>query len=100
MRNDDAISMAAEFHKVIFENDTVRVLRVSMPTGAKAAMHWHPKNFFYPLNDGHMKIEKPDGTQLEIFLKAGEGKENIEGSHLVENNGTGDIDGLQIELKT
>lgn len=47
--SDDAINIAPDLHTVIYEDDKMRVLKVSVPAGATANMHWHPHNINYVL---------------------------------------------------
>lgn len=95
---DDAVTVAPQFHKIVFANESVRVLEVVVPAGAKTKMHWHPKNIFYPLSDGTLRITKQDGSTTDVPLVSGTIKNNEEGMHMVENAGQEPIAGLQIEF--
>ena len=96
---DDAINIAPHFHEVIFEDDAMRVLKVTVNPGDAAEMHWHPRNINYVLSGGRLRFEKPDGSSVIVDL----GEEQVtsagDGSHMVENVGSGTVQTIQVELK-
>ncbi len=96
---DDAVSIAPHLHKVIFENDKMRVLRVTVRPGDKANMHWHPENINYILSSGRLRFIKPDGTVADVDLEEGQVTSSPEISHAVENIGTNEVQTIQVELK-
>ena len=53
----DAVSAAPKNHKVVFENDRLRVLEVTLESGEEEALHHHrwPSVFVF---------DQPDGTTL------------------------------------
>ena len=95
----DAVTIAPDLHKVIFENDKVRVLDVVVPPGAHADMHWHPENVGYVVASGKLKFTKPDGTSVEVELKGGQVTNAGENSHIVDNIGETTAHVVQVELK-
>jgi quercetin dioxygenase-like cupin family protein len=48
--SDDAVNIAPDVHHIIYEDDMVRVLKVSMQPGGSTEMHWHPRNINYILS--------------------------------------------------
>ncbi len=64
----DAVQAAPNSHKVIFENEFVRVLEVTMPApGATEPMHHHRwPSFFLDWDTGgrtpHIRYHRPDGS--------------------------------------
>jgi quercetin dioxygenase-like cupin family protein len=96
---EDAITIAPNLHKVIFENDKLRVLKVTVAPGAKAAMHWHPENINYILTPGKLRFAKPDGTSVEVDLAEGQVTNSGAGSHAVENISDSEVQTIQVELK-
>src|ERR1035438_10428973 len=50
-----------ETHKVVLDNDQVRVLDVRIQPGQKVAMHSHPANVDYYVSDAKVKVTSPDG---------------------------------------
>lgn len=95
---DDAVSAAPEVHRMVFENDSIRVLDVVVPVGYKSPAHWHPKNMGYVLSPGTLRFTLPDGTVKDVELAAGQITQG-EGSHIVENIGSTEVRVLQVEFK-
>ena|SRR3989344_4682342 len=95
----DAVTAAPEFHTVLLDNATFRVLDVRVPPGKKSAMHAHPENVSYVLKGGKMRFTTPDGSRKEIELNAGQVTAPGAGAHMVENTGSTEIHVVQIELK-
>jgi len=96
---DDAVTVAPEAHKVIFENEQIRVLDVIVPPGFKSASHWHPKNMGYVIIPGKLRFTLPDGTVKEVELAKDQVTQG-EGSHVVENIGETEVRVMQIEFKS
>ena len=96
---DDAVSAAPEVHKVIFENETVRVLDVVVPIKYKSASHWHPKNICYVLSSGALRFTLPDGAVKDVQLFGNQVTQG-EGFHIVENIGDNEVRVIQIEFKS
>jgi len=95
----DVMKVSPETHKVLLENDQVRVLDARMKPGEKVAMHSHPPNVVYFLTDGKIKITYPDGKTEEREVKAGVAGWSEGVTHAAENVGTTEFHELQIELK-
>src|SRR5947207_1529144 len=78
-QRDDALAsrltsrakVASKQYKVEFENDQVRVLRISYGPGEKTAMHEHPNSVAVFLTDQKAKFTYPDGKSEEVNGKAG-----------------------------
>lgn len=96
----DAVTIAPDLHEVIFENDKIRVLKVTVKPRDKAAMHWHPENINYILASGKLKFTKPDGTVAEVELTEGQVTSSpTASSHEVENVGESEVQTIQVEMK-
>jgi quercetin dioxygenase-like cupin family protein len=96
---DDVVKVAPDSHKVLLENDQVRVLDVRSKPGQKAAMHLHPANVVYFLTDAKFKFTYPDGKSEERESKAGQARWSEAVTHAAGNVGTADVHLVQIELK-
>jgi len=97
---NDAVNIAPHIHSVVFEDDKIRVLKVTVKPGDKAAMHWHPRNMNYILASGKLRFEKPDGTSSDVKLKEGQTTSSPEeSSHAVTNIGDTTVETMQVELK-
>jgi quercetin dioxygenase-like cupin family protein len=92
------LKVAKNAYKFIMENDRVRVLRVQMKPGDKAAMHHHPDHVVYVLKDGKAMLTSSGKTDV-MDLKAGQAMFLKAQSHETENTGKTDIDILVVELK-
>lgn len=97
---DDAVNIAPHLHSVTFEDDKIRVLKVSVKPGDKAEMHWHPRNINYVLSNGTLRFNRPDGTTVHVSLTEGQVTSSpTESSHAVENIGDSIVETIQVELK-
>lgn len=97
--SNDAVNIAPHIHEVAFEDDKVRVLKVTVKPGDKAEMHWHPRNINYITAAGKLKFTKPDGSVAEVDLVEGQVTSANESSHAVENIGDSTVETVQVELK-
>ncbi len=68
---DPAVSEPGHY-KVEFENDQVRVLRITYAAGEEARMHSHPASVAIFLTDGEGVLGFPDGSEREFVNKAGD----------------------------
>lgn len=97
---DDIVKISPEIHKVIFENDQIRMLKVAVPPGATVPMHTNPENINYILKPGTLRLTNPDGSTLDVELTEGQVIPAPVGSHAVENVGSSEVQTICIELKT
>jgi quercetin dioxygenase-like cupin family protein len=94
----DVVSTAPKAVKVLYENDSFRVLEMKFKKGQKLEMHSHPANFVYAVTPMKFKSISRDGKTSVVRMKKGESNFSSRGSeHAVENHTTGVL--LQIELK-
>ncbi|MHC4910291.1 MAG: hypothetical protein ACYTF9_11265, partial [Planctomycetota bacterium] len=66
----DAASLDPSKYKVEFENDQVRVLRVTYGPDEIATMHQHPDSVTVFFDAGRADITYPDGTSGEMSWDA------------------------------
>jgi hypothetical protein len=95
----DPTKVAPEVYKVVVDNPTVRVLRVSLPAGAKAAMHQHPDHLVIPLSADKVKFTGPDGKSTDSALAAESATFMPAGSHTSTNIGSETVDAIVVEFK-
>lgn len=95
---DDAVSVAPEAHKAVFENDSIRVLDVIVPLNYKSVAHWHPKNMCYFLTAGTLRFTSSEGVTKDVVFTVGQVTQG-EGSHIVENIGNTEVRVMQVEFK-
>ena len=95
----DPVKVDPKHYKVEFENDQVRVLRITYGPGEKSVMHEHPENVAVFLTDGQGKFTLPDGTTKDVTFKAGTPQWDAGGKHLPENTGEKGFEMILVELK-
>ncbi len=96
---DDIVKISPEIHKVIFENDRIRVLEVTVKPGDRVAMHRNPENINYILKPGTLRLTSLDGSVVDVALTEGQVIPAPVGSHAVENVGGTVVQTICIELK-
>lgn len=96
----DAATVDAKHYKVEFENDQVRVLRITYGPHEKSVMHSHPAGVTVFLSDGHAKFTLPDGKIIDVPVKKGSAQWTDATTHLPENVGDKGFEVIQVELKT
>ena len=87
-------------YKVDFENDRVRVVRITYGPGEKSVMHEHPASVAIFLTDGTGKFTLPDGTTDDFDSKAGGTRHNPATTHQPENTGDAPFELILVELKS
>jgi len=95
----DAAKVDAKHYKVVFENDQVRVLRITYGPHEKGVMHSHPAGVVVFLNDTHGKFTMPDGKTQDVSIKAGTVQWSEPTTHQPENVGDKEFEVIQVELK-
>ncbi len=96
----DATVVDPDHYKVEFENDQVRVLRITYGPGEKSVTHSHPEGVAVFLTDGNVKFTFPDGKTQDVKVEAGQVIWSPESVHLPENTGDKHFEVIQIEMKT
>ncbi len=96
---DDIVKIAPEQHEVLFENDQIRMLKVTVKPGDKVPMHTNPENVNYILQSGTLRFTKPDGSTQDIEITKGQVIPAPVGSHAVENIGNTEVQAVGVELK-
>ena len=95
----DPIRVAADTHRLAFENRFVRVLDVHLPPGKVEVRHRHPHGMSVYFTDWDARVT-PDGQAPEVHhRKAGTFAWSEAVVHSVQNAGTTEGHVLRIELK-
>lgn len=97
--SEDPVTVDAKHYKVEFQNDRVRVLRVSYGPGEKSVMHSHPANVAVFLAPAETKMTLPDGKSTVSSFKAGQVQWAGKDKHLPENAGARPFELVLVELK-
>ena len=95
----DPVKADPKHYKVEFENEKVRVLRVSYGSREKSVMHGHPNAVAVFLADAQAKFTYPDGKKENIKMKAGQAAWFPPVEHLPENTSSKSIELIFVELK-
>ncbi len=97
----DPVKVAGDMYKVIAENDSVRVLDVNIPAGAKTAMHSHPDLLAIVLEPSAMRWTRPNGEseQSGPGFTRGSALYMASDTHISENSGTTSAHVILVEFK-
>lgn len=95
----DALKVAPQLTKLLFENDRVRVYDNYMKPGEAMGMHSHPDHLVYVLSDGKMQLTSPDGRSNDVDVKVGQVVWVPAVTHSTRNIGTKDLYTVIVELK-
>ena len=96
---EDATRVAPHVYKVLFENERMRFLEVSMQPGDQTELHSHPGYFAYFLSGGTAKFTTPSGETEEIDVPTGASMWRDAEEHSAENVGETAIRALFFEPK-
>ena len=95
------LKVAPKSAKVVFENDVVRVIEITMRKGQRIPMHSHNKGLSYSLNEGKIRSTNKEGKSGAFKVRKGEVSwshaDGVE-THAVENLG-GVLRELSVEFK-
>ena len=95
----DPVQVDPAHHKVVFENDRVRVLRVKFKAKDKTKQHEHPNGVAIYLTDTKAKFTLGDGKTREGGGNRGEITWAAAENHSVENTSGKPADIILVELK-
>ncbi len=98
-RAQDAVKADPKHYKVEFENEAVRVLRVTYGPHEKSVMHAHPANTAIFITDGQVRFTMPDGKTMDAPVKAGSTQWDPGGTHLPENMSDKPFTVILVEMK-
>jgi len=96
----DPVKVDSTHYKVEFENDQVRVLRITYGPGEKSVMHEHPGSVAVFLTDVQGQFTFPDGKTVPVAPKEGQVMWDQGGKHLPANTGDKPFSLILVELKS
>lgn len=96
----DPVKVDPGHYKVVLENASVRVLKISYPVGEKSIMHQHPDTIVIPLAAAKVRFTTPDGKSEERDMTSEMAMYAPAGTHNPANIGTGPVDALLVEFKS
>jgi hypothetical protein len=94
----DAVSVAPDTDKVLFENDRVRILEFNASLGNVTEMHSHPDIFAVGIDALKVKFTLENGESMDAELNAGDAMFMDGHSHATEVTGGGGK-AILVELK-
>lgn len=94
----DPTESNADFYKVVFENDRVRVLEYTDAPGDRTTVHSHPDSVMITLSDFDRRLVLGD-REREVSLTSGLATWLPAQSHRGENIGTTPTHTIFVELK-
>lgn len=95
----DPVKVDSKHYKVEFENDQVRVLRITYAPGEKSVMHEHPNAVAVFLTNANSQFTFPNGKKEKNSPKAGTTIWTSAGKHLPENIGDKPFELILVEMK-
>ncbi len=102
----DGVKAAPDHHKVLFENDRVRVIRTVVKVGDRTPVHTHPRTVMYVVSGDHFVRRDDIGKVLVDTRDEGDDFEMppviwSDGTppHFIENSGVQDLVVIGVELK-
>ncbi len=95
----DPIKSNPDVYRLVFENSSVRVLRVTVKPGGKTTPHEHPDTVIVALSDARVKFTSGDGKSTEAPLKADQAMWAPAEKHSGENLEKTPAEVILVELK-
>lgn len=95
----DPTKVDPKHYKVVFENDQVRVLRITYGPGEKSVMHQHPDAVVVMLTDDKVNFTLPNGKTIETSAQKGDAMWDPAGKHLPQNVGDKPMEAILVEMK-
>lgn len=95
----DALLVAPNVYRVVFENERVRVLGFVTEPGQKWPLDAHPDSVAVSLSEYDVRNIIPGNAATERHSKLGDVRWIPATSHIGENSGSTEMRGLIIELK-
>jgi len=97
--NPDATVVDPSHYTTEFENDRVRIVRISYGAGEGSVMHFHPAGAAVFLTDALIQMTLPDGSSEEASASAGDASLTPAGQHDPKNIADAPLEVVQVELK-
>ena len=95
----DAVKVDPAHYKVLVDNASVRVLKITYPAGGKSVMHQHPDSIVIPLVTSNVRFTTPDGKSEDQELAQESATYAPAGTHNPANIGKVPLDAILVEFK-
>ena len=93
------VEVSPDVCKVLFENDSVRVLEMTLALGQTDVEHSHTDETVIFVKGGSASIAMPDGNSMEAELLDGHIMWHEAWTHTVTNRGDSEIKAIIVESK-
>ena len=100
VRAQDPVTVDPAHYKLILDNPSVRVLRITYPAGAKSKMHQHPDSMVVVLSAAKMQFATPDGKTEDRELPANSALFTPATTHSPTNTSKTAMHAILVEFKT
>jgi quercetin dioxygenase-like cupin family protein len=95
----DPTVVDSNHYSVEFENDYVRVVRITYGPGEESVMHYHPDGVAVFLTDQRAQFTLPDGETVSVDATAGQVLWIEGGKHLPQNLADQPLELILVEMK-
>lgn len=95
----DPLKVAADTHKLVFENQFVRIIETRVPPGKTEPMHQHGRRVVVYLSDFNTRVTERGGKPQDHLRKFGLARYSEPIVHKVENIGKTEGHVISVELK-
>ncbi|MDA8156328.1 MAG: hypothetical protein M0Z52_07735 [Actinomycetota bacterium] len=97
---EEALTAAPNNYKLLFENDRVRMLDLSIDPGDRTVMHSLRDHLVYIVTDCTATFISPGGQPEQCTLNRGQATWFPARSHEIANNGTKPMEAIIVEFKS
>jgi hypothetical protein len=98
-QESDAVAVDPVIHRVVLENDYIRVFDARASRGAKSPMHTHPPMVLTSLDSTRFRMTLPDGKTPILDLNPGQ-VAWVEGAHHSWELLAGELHAIGVEIKS
>lgn len=95
----DAVAVDPDVHRVVLENDSIRIFDARASKGAKSPMHTHPPMVLVSLGSTRLRMALPDGKTTILDLDPGK-TAWVEGAHHGWEILAGELRAVGVEIKS
>jgi len=99
LKGKDALAADPKHYKLDFENDRMRVLRLTLKGDEAVPVHDDADALFVCVKECHLRLTRPGGRSQDIHLQAGESRWIYGDTRSEKNLGTQPLEMLIIETK-
>ena len=100
LKTRDALQVDPLHYRIEFENDKMRVLRLTPKSSETVPMHDDKDALVVCLNECHVRFTSPNGRSEDIHMEAGASRWIFGDTRSEKNLGTKPVEMLFIETKT